>query len=396
LLAGLGYFWLSSAGLRTDRPPQEQANRRGAPNIPVNTAAADRGDIPVYLDGLGTITPLNIVTVRSRVDGELLRVAFTEGQTVRKGDLLAEIDPRPFEAQLGQAEGQLARDEALLENARVDLQRYQTLLSQDSIAPQQVSGQSALVRQHRASVAVDKAQIAAIKLQLTYCRITAPVSGRAGLRLIDPGNVVHANDQNGLVVITQTQPISAVFTLPEDKLPAIMEQVRSSRPVTTEAFDRAGTTRLARGRLLAVDNQIDPTTGTVKLKALFENADGSLFANQFVNVRLNLEPLRDATIIPSAAVQHGSTGDFAYLVGADGKVRMQTVKLGPKDGERVAIIDGLAQGAEVVIEGTDRLRDGSVVQVIKGPSSANAAVLPAEDKAADQRPAHERRQRRTQ
>ncbi|NJD07958.1 MAG: MdtA/MuxA family multidrug efflux RND transporter periplasmic adaptor subunit, partial [Methylococcaceae bacterium] len=360
-LAMLGYFTASSAGLgRKDAP----AKRPGGSAIPVSTAAALRGDISVYLDGLGTVTPLQSVTVRSRVDGELVAIHFSEGQPVKKGELLAEIDPRPFQTQLAQAEGQLARDQALLENSRADLQRYQTLLQQDSIASQQVTGQAALVKQHQAAVAVDQGQIAAIKLQLSYCRITSPVSGRAGLRLVDPGNIVRANDAGGLVVISQVQPIAAVFTLPEDKLPAVMAQLRGNQTVTTDAYDRSGSNRLAVGKLLAVDNQIDPATGTVKLKAVFPNDDGTLFANQFVNVRMNLEPLRGTTIIPASAVQRGSPGDFAYVVAAENKVKLQTLKLGPRDGERIAVLEGLAAGDQVVVEGTDRLREGSVVQVI--------------------------------
>jgi multidrug efflux system membrane fusion protein len=290
----------------------------------------------------------------------------------------------------------LARDQALLDNALADLRRYESLLTQDSIAAQQVSGQAALVRQHKAAVSVDQGQIAAIRLQLEYCRITAPIGGRAGLRLVDPGNVVHANDPNGLVVITQTQPIAALFTLPEDKLPAVMAQLRGNRTVTTEAYDRSGAVRLAEGTLLAVDNQIDPATGTVKLKAVFPNTDGSLFANQFVNVRMNLEPLRGATVIPAAAVQRGSPGDFAYVLNGEGKVRLQPLELGPRDGERVAVLGGLAAGAEVVVEGTDRLRDGSAVLVVSPDSdgskpgkslvAADPSAPPARDKRRGPRP----------
>lgn len=328
--------------------------------------------MPVYLSGLGTVVPLNAVTVRSRVDGELLRVAFTEGQMANKGDLLAEIDPRPFQAQLAQAEGQLARDQALLENAKADLQRYRILLDQDSIASQQVTSQASLVRQYEAAIAIDRAQIGAIKLQLSYCRIVAPISGRVGLRQIDPGNVIRAGDQNGLVSIAQTQPIAAVFSLPEDKLPDIVAHLRGKRAISTEAYDRSGADVVARGKLLAIDNQIDSSTGTVKLKATFDNEDGKLFANQFVNVRLNLEPLRDAVVAPTAAIQRGAAGDFAYVVTEGGKVHLQPVRLGPRDGEKVAVLAGLAPNAEVVVEGMDRLKEGAAVQVVAGPSARKA------------------------
>jgi multidrug efflux system membrane fusion protein len=373
-LAAVAYFTVPFAKLA--QPPQgggpgrerPGGRRTGPANIPVATAAAVRGDIPIHLDGLGTVTSLNTVTVRSRVDGELVRVAFTEGQDVKKGDLLAEIDPRPFEAQLAQAEGQLARNQALLDNARADLARYEGLLRQDSIAEQQVSGQAALVRQQEAAVRMDQAQIAAIKLQLGYCRITAPIGGRAGLRRVDPGNIVRANDPEGLVVIAETRPIGAVFTLPEDVLPAVMAQLRSSRDVAVEAYDRSGTARLAQGALVAVDNQIDPGTGTVKLKARFRNEDGALFANQFVNIRMSLAPLRGATVIPAAAVQRGSAGDFVYVVGGDGKAKLQPLRLGPREGEKVAVVEGLTAGTTVVVEGIDRLRDGSPVQVVSPES----------------------------
>jgi multidrug efflux system membrane fusion protein len=399
-LAALAYFTVPFAKLgpaekagQPQKAGERPGGRRGGPaSIPVAVAPAVRGDIPIHLDGLGTVTSLNTVTVRSRVEGELVRVAFKEGQEVRKGDLLAEIDPRPFEAQLAQAEGQLARDQALLDNARADLQRYEGLLKQDSIAEQQVTSQAALVRQYQAAVRMDQGQIGAIKLQLSYCRVTAPIGGRAGLRLVDPGNIVRANDPTGLVVITQVQPIAAVFTLPEDKLPAVRAQLRASREVTVEAYDRSGTTKLAQGTLLALDNQIDPATGTVKLKAAFPNADGALFNNQFVNVRMNLEPLRGATVIPAAAVQRGGAGDFAYVV-HESKVKMQPLHLGPKDGERVAVLEGLAEGTQVVVEGTDRLRDGSAVQVI-GPDGDKQGERQGPPSTGENGPAPEQRRGR--
>src|SRR5205809_2835211 len=272
---------------------------------PVVAAPAGQGDVDIIVNGLGTVTPLRTVTVKSRVDGELVRVLFTEGQLVKEGELLAEIDPRAFQVQLAQAEGQLARDRALLENARLDLERYRTLFKQDSIAKQQVDTQASLVRQYEGAVAVDRSQIDNAKLQLAYSRVTAPISGRIGLRLVDPGNIVHAGDQNGLVVITQLQPVAVVYTVPQDLVPPVMKRLQGGEPVQVEAWDRDQKAKLADGELASADNQVDPQTGTVKLKAQFANEDGGLFANQFVNVRMKLDTLRGAVIVPSPAVQRG-------------------------------------------------------------------------------------------
>lgn len=344
------------------------ASRDSQPSaVPVLTTPVKRGDIPVYLNGLGTVTPLHTVTVKSRVEGELLRLAFSEGQAVRKGDLLAEIDARSYAAQLIQNEGQLARDQALLDNARVDWQRYRELLGKDSIAAQQVASQKALVSQYEATVKIDQGQIAATRLQLDYCRITAPISGRVGLRKVDPGNIVRAGEPDGLVVITQTSPISVVFTLPEDRLPELLAAMRNQPALTVEARDRSATRILATGHLLAMDNQIDPTTGTLRLKAVFPNTDERLFANQFVNVRLNLAPLRHTPVIPAAALLNGSSGEFVYVVTEEGKARMQRINPGARDGERVAVLEGLDEGVEVVLEGMDRLRDGMPVKIIDSP-----------------------------
>ncbi len=344
--------------------PRSRPGKAADLPIPVSIAKAVPGDLPVYLTGLGTVTPLHTVTVRSRVDGELINVAYTEGQMVKQGDLLAEIDPRPFKIQLQQAEGQLLRDEALLKNAETDLVRYQTLLAQDSIGAQQAVTQESLVRQYQGTVAMDRAQVDNAKLQLAYAQVTAPVSGRVGIRLVDRGNIVHAADTNGLVVITQIQPIAVVFTLPEDQLPAVMKRWRSGEGIAVEAYDRAGKNQLATGNLLAVDNQIDPTTGTVKLKAQFANDDHRLFANQFVNVKMQLDRLRAATVIPASALQHGAIGAFVYVVKDDQTVAVRPVKPGPAEGGNTAILEGLVPGETVVVDGIDKLREGTKVEVI--------------------------------
>jgi len=339
--------------------------------VAIETAA--RADFPVYLNGLGTVTALRTVTVRPRVDGELVRVAFSEGQMVKEGDLLAEIDPRPFQVQLQQAEGQLLRDVALLKNAEIDQGRYQSLLEQDSISAQQTVTQEAQVKQYQGSVEMDKAMVNNAKLQLSYARLTAPIPGRVGLRQIDQGNIVHASDAGGLVVITQLQPITVVFTLPEDKVQPIIQRWRSNEPVSVAAYDRAGKTRLAEGKLLAVDNQIDPTTGTLKLKAQFDNREGTLFANQFVNIKMHLDTLSGATLVSSAAIQHDAQGAFVYLVGQDKTVQIRRVTLGPTEADKVVVLSNLAVDETVVVEGVDRLRAGSQVDIAQKDGLAVAA-----------------------
>jgi membrane fusion protein, multidrug efflux system len=362
--------------------PEEDYKKSGQfteSDIAVAAVAATQGDFPVYLTGLGTVTALRTVTVRSRVDGELIHVAFKEGQMVNSGDLLAEIDPRAFQAQLMQAEGQMLRDEALLKNAETDLVRYKTLLEQDSIAAQQTVTQESLIKQYRGTVEMDRGLVANAKLQLSYARITAPITGRLGLRLVDQGNIVHASDTNGLAVITQIHPIAVVFTLPEDDLQSAMKQFHSNQGLAIEAYDRKGKVKLAQGQLLAVDNQIDTSTGTIKLKGQFANEDGALFSNQFVNIRMNMDTLRSVTIIPAAAIQRGTIGPFVYVVKEDQTVSVRPLTLGPTEDEKVAVLKGLQPDERVVVDGADKLREGMKVKLVTrepAPSSDEASSLP--------------------
>jgi multidrug efflux system membrane fusion protein len=321
------------------------------------------------------VTARNTVAIKARVDGQLVRINFREGQAIKEGEVLAEIDPRPFQVQLDQAKGQLARDEALLANARLDLDRYRGLLAKDSIAKQQVDAQESLVRQTDGVVKTDRAQAASAQLQLDFTRITAPVSGRLGLRQLDVGNMIHGSDTNGLVVITQTQPINVVFAIPADNIAAVVPRLRAGQPLSVDAFDRDGKTRLASGRLLTVDNQIDVTTGTVKLKAEFANSDDKLFPNQFVNARLRVETRPDATLIPVAAIQRGTKGTFVYVVGQDQAVSIRPITVGPISGDVAAIDQGVVVGDQVVIDGADKLRDGAKVEVTT-PAAAGSAGKP--------------------
>ncbi|MET3108660.1 multidrug efflux system membrane fusion protein [Oxalobacteraceae bacterium GrIS 2.11] len=371
ILIGAGYLYYSqSAKGNKDGSAASSADpaakKRGAgpgdgKPMPVVTALAKTDDIQVYLNGLGTVTPLATVTVKSRIDGEIMKIHFKEGQMVRKGELLAEIDPRPYQASFAQAEGQLMHDRALLTNAKIDLERYRTLLKEDSIASQQVDTQAALVQQYEGTVRVDEGQLATAKLNLLYSKVTAPVSGRAGLRQVDVGNVAHASDTTGLVIITQLQPMSVLFTLPEDNIPALMKNLNSGKKVNVEAYDRAFKNKLTSGVLETVDNQIDPTTGMVKLKAMFSNTDFSLFPSQFVNAKLLLETRQNVITIPSAGVQRGRSNQFVYVVGKDQTVTQRSIVAGVTQGDKTEIMSGLQSGEMVVVDGTDKLREGAKV-----------------------------------
>jgi multidrug efflux system membrane fusion protein len=348
----------------------------------------------VIVSALGTVTPLATVTVKTQIAGQLQQIAFTEGQLVHKGDFLAQIDPRPYQAALDLAQAQLAKDEAVLRQAQVDLKRYQTLLKQDSIARQQADDQVYLVQQDEAAIKSDQAQIDTQKLNLAYCHIVAPTEGRVGLRQVDQGNYVQTSDANGIVVITQEQPISVVFSITEDNLPMVLKQIHAGGKLSVAAYDRANVVKLATGELATTDNEIDTTTGTVKLRALFANADESLFPNQFVNARLLVDTLHNVVTVPTAAIQRGAPGTFVYQVGTDSVVAVRTVKTGVTDGDKVQILSGIAAGDKVVIDGADRLRDGVHVTAKEsapaaaGPAAAGSTPPTQGAADGDQTPAH--------
>jgi len=376
IIAGL-VAWVVLRG--SNQPAQTGRFQTSGP-VPVGTTKVEKGDIPVTLTALGTVTPLAMVTVKTQINGQLTEIAFQEGQMIKKGDFLAQIDPRPYQVALAQAEAQLAKDQAALKNAQVDLQRYRTLLAQNSIARQTVDTQVATAQQNLATVQADQALIDTQKLNLTYCRIVAPVTGKIGLRQVDPGNYVQTSDANGIVVITQIQPISVIFTLPEDNLRPVLRRLNSGVKLPVTAFDRSGANKLDTGRLETVDNQIDTTTGTVKLRAVFDNAEQALFPNQFVNIQLLVDTLRGADLVPNAAIQRGAPGTFVYVVKPDETVAAQPVTLGPGDNQRIAVTKGLEPGQLVVTDGADRLKDGAKVRLAGGgapPAGSPGGAQPA-------------------
>src|SRR5437764_4512712 len=372
VIAGL-VAWVS---LRGGNQPAQTGRFQTSGPVPVGTAKVEKADMPIALSGLGTVTPLAMVTVKTQINGQLIEVVYKEGQLVKKGDVLAQIDPRPYQVALAQAEGQLAKDQAALKNAEIDLNRYRTLVAQNSIARQTADTQAALVEQNRGTVQADQAQVETQKLNLTYCRIVSPISGRVGLRQVDPGNYVQTSDANGIIVITQLQPISVIFTLPEDKLPAVARRVRQGAALSATAFDRSGTVKLDTGRLDTIDNQIDTTTGTVKLRAIFDNADQTLYPNQFVNIQLLVDTLKGADLVPNAAVQRGAPGTFVYVVKPDETVAAQPVTLGPGADQRIVVTKGLEPGQIVVVDGADRLKDGAKVRVTRSAAPAAAQAQP--------------------
>jgi multidrug efflux system membrane fusion protein len=372
LAGGGGYYYKSRPSSESKAAPAPGGRAAALGPVSVAVTAALKQNIPYYLSGLGTVNPFNTVTVKSRVDGQLQKVNFTEGQFVHEGDLLAQIDPRPFQVALEQMEGQLARDQAQLNNARVDFKRYDQLQKEGVIASQQVDTQNAQVGQLEGALRSDQAQIDNEKLQLMYCRITAPISGRVGLRLVDQGNMIHASDPGGLVVITQVQPIAVIFTLPEDNLPEVIQHMKNEQ-LGVEAYSRDDQNKLAVGKLLTVDNQIDPTTGTVRFKAAFDNHDLSLWPNQFVNTRLMLAVRKDAIVVPLAAIQRGTQGSYVYTV-KSGKAAMQPVKVDLTQGNIALIANGVAAGDQVVVDGQERLQAGTPVEVHNVSSGAPAAT----------------------
>ena len=369
ILAVLAYvLWArANAAARVNssatKAKEGKQGKEGSEATPVVAVRAVRGNIGVYFTGLGAVTPLQTVTVRSRVDGELMKVRYQEGDMVHAGDLLMEIDPRPYQAQLTQFEGQLIKDQAALDNARTDLARYETLLKENAIPEQQLATQRATVEQDTGLVKTDQGQIDAVKLNLTYCKITAPLTGRVGLRLVDAGNIVHAADANGLVVITQIDPISVLFTVAEDQLPQILDKMRAKEMLEVDAYDRDMKSKIAQGTLATVDNQIDQTTGTIRLRGVFPNANGGLFPNQFVNARLLVQEKRNVVLLPSAALQRTSNSVFVYLVKPDSTVTVRNVAVGVSEGDNSEITSGLTAGDVVVMTGADRLREGSRVEV---------------------------------
>jgi multidrug efflux system membrane fusion protein len=380
------HYWPSGA----PAPAEQSPNASAGPPQTVRDAPATTGDMPITIDALGAVTPLATVTVKTQISGHLMEVGFQEGQMVKQGDFLAQIDSRPYEAALAQAQAQLAKDTSLHEQAQSDLARYETLVKQDSIARQQVEDQQFLVAQDQAAMASDQAQIDTAKLNIAYCHITAPVSGRVGLRQVDPGNYVQPTDTTGIVVITQLDPISVIFSTAEDNLPQIAARMKSGAKLTVVAYDRTNSKALATGTVSTYDNQVDLTTGTFKLRAQFDNPDGALFPNQFVNVRLLVDTMSGATLAPNAAIQIGSSGSFVYVVQPGSTVAVRKVTTGPADSKNTVILSGLSAGENVVVDGVDRLRDGAKVVVRNGGGAPAGTGAPAAASGAG--PGHKRGQ----
>jgi multidrug efflux system membrane fusion protein len=357
-----------------------RGGRNGGPPMSIVPETAAKGDINITLNALGTVTSLATVTVRSQISGYLMKIDFKEGDEVKKGDLIAEIDSRPYEATLAQAKGALARDEAQLKGAQVDLTRYQGLAAQNAVPHQTLDTQVALVGQDQGTVEADRAAVQSAEVNLNYCRILAPNDGRVGLRQVDQGNYVTPGDANGIVVITQIKPISVLFTVPEDNLQSISKRLQAGAVLPATALDRTGATKIADGTLQTFDSQIDPTTGTIKLRAQFPNDSQTLFPNQFVNIRLLLDTHKDVTTMPTAGIQRGQPGTFVYLVNDDSTVSVRPIKLGATDGDRVEVLSGLAPGDRIVVDGADKLRDGAKINVrvaADANAPAGAANAPA-------------------
>jgi len=373
-VAGIAVYSLYFRGGHATKAPPV-LNPWAGPS-PVRTVLAETGSLTLRLRAIGTATPLRTVTVRTRVEGELTEVSFQEGQYVKAGQLLARIDPRPYQIALAQAEGQQQQNLAQLRNAELDLKRYQTLYKQDSIARQQLDSQQALVRQYQGTTKIDQARVDDARLQLSYTRIEAPIAGRIGLRAVDVGNIAKPGDADGLAVITQMQPMSVVFAIPETRLTEVRTALQAGRELTVEAWNRDETVRLAQGRLTTLDNRIDTATGTVRLRAEFANEDESLFPNQFLNVRMQVRDVNNAIIVPADAVQHGANGPFVYVITPETTAAMRSVKLGPSDDGRVVITEGLQAGEQIAIEGLDRLREGRPVQIVNGVAAERVPGVP--------------------
>ena len=384
-VAGASYWWQHPAEPNKQPQAEGQQQRGRAPSAagrrplaPVQAASATSESVPYYLSGLGTVTAANTVTVRSRVDGQLMALHFKEGQQVAAGALLAEIDPRPYQVALTQAQGQLAKDQATLANARRDLSRYEKLAKTSLVSQQELDTQRSLVSETLGTIKADEGNIASAQLNLTYSRITAPISGRVGLKQVDVGNYISSGDTTGLVVITETHPIDVVFSVAENNISQILKAQKSGQPLIVEAWDRSNKTLLTSGSLLSIDNQIDVTTGTIKLKARFNNDDDALFPNQFVNARLKVDTLQDAVVIPTAALQMSNDGHFVWVVNSENKVSKKRVTAGLQDSQKVVISAGLDAGDRVVTDGLDRLTEGATVEIVAPQSTATHSTRAAQ------------------